>query len=103
MVRKLLASTALFFSLGLGTAFAGPTTVTFGDLNLGTSTGSATLASRIQTAATAYCATPTFQDRHVVAPAFAESFTKNCVKQVSRNALYEIRLVTGTPVLLALN
>jgi UrcA family protein len=103
MVRKLLASTAILFTLGLGTAVAGPTTIAYGDLNLATPTGSAALAARVQTAAAAYCAPTGFADRHIVAPAFAVAASKACIKQVSGLALTEIHAATGTPVVVARN
>jgi len=65
MVRNIAA--AILATLGMGSALAaGPTTILYGDLNLATTSGSAALAARVQTATTA------------------------CVKQMSRKALLEL-------------
>jgi UrcA family protein len=103
MVRKLIASTAIVLTLGLGSAVAGPTTVVYGDLNLATPTGTAALADRLQTAATAFCSTaPAYDVRHLVAPAFASGAATACIRQVKRDALFQFSAVAVTPQQLAL-
>ena len=94
MVRN-IAAAAILATLGMGSALAaGPTTILYGDLNLATTSGSAALAARVQTAATAYCSAPA--PTYMVAPAFAAGATTACVKQMSRKALLELSS-TATP------
>ena len=100
MVRKFIASTAILLSLGLGSAVAGPTTVVYGDLNLATANGSAALTERLQTAALAYCSAPA--PSYMVAPAFAPAATAACIKQVKREALFQLTAAASAPQQLAL-
>jgi len=87
MVRKLIPTTVILFSLSLGSAMAGSTSVAYSDLNLATSTGAAALAERVSIAAAAYCASA---DKHMVAPAFAAAATSACIKQIMGIALASI-------------
>ncbi len=87
MVRKLIPATAILFSLGLGSALAGSTTVTYADLNLATPTGAATLEARVKAAAALACASA---DRHMVSPAFAAPASVACIKQLTGIALASV-------------
>jgi UrcA family protein len=88
MVRKLIPATVILFSLGLGSAMAGSTSVTYSDLNLATPTGTAALTERVTTAAAAYCASA---DKHLVSPAFAAPASAACIKQITGIALASIK------------
>lgn len=87
MLRKLIPTTAILFSLGLGSAMAGSTIVTYADLNLTTPTGAATLEARVKAAAAVACASA---DRHLVSPAFAVPASAACIKQLSGIALASV-------------
>jgi hypothetical protein len=100
MVRKPIASTAILLSLGLGSAVAGPATVVYGDLNLATTSGSAALTEWLQTAALAYYSAPA--PSYMVAPAFAPAAAAACIRQVKREALFQLTAVAVTLQQLAL-
>jgi UrcA family protein len=100
MVRKLLPTTLVLLSLSMGAAFAGPAIV-YGDLNIARPADASTLAERVSAAAAAYCAAG-YEARHMIAPAFAGAASAACIKQVSHNALVEIRAVKGPSPQLAL-
>ena len=87
MVRKLVVTTIILSTLGLGSAMAGPTLVTYADLNLATPSGAAALQARVEAAAAAACARA---DRHLVSPAFAAPASAACIKQISGLVLASI-------------
>ena len=101
MVRKFIPTTFFLLSLTTGAAFAGPTTVVYGDLNIAKPTDAATLAERVHTAAAAYCA-PSYEARHLIAPAFSAAASSACVKQVSQLTLVEIQSMKSNSAQLAL-
>src|SRR4051812_42768419 len=101
MVRKLLPTTLVLLSLTTGAAFAGPTTVVYGDLNIAKPTDAATLAERVHAAATAYCA-PSYEARNIIAPAFSAAASSACIKQVSQITLTEIQSMKSGAAQLAL-
>jgi len=100
MVRKLLPTTLFLLTVTTGAALAGPTVV-YGDLNIAKPTDAATLAERVHTAAAAYCA-PSYEARHIIAPAFAAAASSACVKQVSQLTLVEIQSMKSNSAQLAL-
>jgi UrcA family protein len=99
MVRKLIPTSLILLSLSIGSAFAGPL-VQFGDLNMAKPTDTATLAERVHAAAATYCA-PSYESRHLIAPAFSAAANTACIKQVSTLTLLEIQQMKGTSTLLA--
>ena len=95
MVRKLFPTTLFLLTVTTGAALAGPTVV-YGDLNIAKPTDAATLAERVHTAAATFCA-PTYEARHIIAPAFSAAASSACIKQVSSVALTEIQsMKTGS-------
>ena len=100
MVRKIFPTTLFLLSLTTGAALAGPTVV-YGDLNIAKPTDAATLAERVHVAAAAYCA-PSYEARHLIAPAFSAAASSACVKQVSQLTLVEIQAMQSSGAQLAL-
>ena len=63
----------------------------------------ATLADRPQTAAATFCtAAPAYDVRYLGAPTFAIGAATACIRQVKRDALFQISAVGDTPQQLAL-
>lgn len=94
MVRKLIPTTLVLLSLGMGAALAGPTTIAY-------TADSSVLASRVEAAAAAYCAV-TPETKHLIAPAFAAAASSACIKQVSHNMMVEILAMKSAGPQLAL-
>lgn len=98
MVRKLIPTSLFLLTVSAAAAFAGGPTVTYGDLNIARPADAATLEKRITAAAAAYCA-PTYEARHLIAPAFASAASTACIRQVSHNTLTEIQSKAVSPQL----
>jgi UrcA family protein len=99
MVRKFIPTSLVLLSLSMGTAFAGPT-VLYADLNIAKPADASVLTERVHTAATAYCA-PSYETRHLIAPAFAPAASTACIKQISQVVLEEIQAMKSSSTQMA--